>query len=125
MPGVLSVHEGDNASTPSHSGAFWPKLLSIFSLFYVTTFIERSHVLTIPLTLAPDPLDASRSPCCLTVSRSAFRLRVVVGRLLTGRYLPALLPKGTAGGTAGSAYGLWPYGTITYATSRRTTFRNP
>ena len=82
-------------------------------------------MLTIPLTLAPDPLDASRSPCCLTVSRSAFRLRVVVGRLLTGRYLPALLPKGTAGGTAGSAYGLWPYGTITYATSRRTAFRNP
>ena len=40
----------------SHSSAFWPKLVSIFRLFYVTTFIERLHVLTIPLTLAPDPL---------------------------------------------------------------------
>ncbi len=33
---------------------------------------------------------------------AALPLRVVVGRLLTARYLTALLPKGTAGGTAGS-----------------------
>jgi hypothetical protein len=35
---------------------FWLKLVSIFSLFMVTTFNERSHMLTIPLTLAPAPL---------------------------------------------------------------------
>ena len=39
----------------------------------------------------------------LTVLPPAFRLRVVVSRLLTGRCLPASLLKGTAGGTAGSA----------------------
>lgn len=33
----------------------WLKPISIFGLFYVTVFNERSHVLTIPLTLAPSP----------------------------------------------------------------------
>jgi hypothetical protein len=62
-------------------------------------------MLIIPLTLAPICCDAHRSQRPLTVWLPAFRLRVVVGRLLTGRYLPASLPRGTAGGIAGSAYG--------------------
>ena len=56
----------------------------------------------------------------LAVSLAALRLGVVVGRLLTVRYLTALLPKGTAGGTAGSFMTSLPCRTITYATSRRT-----
>ena len=38
----------------------------------------------------------------------------------TGCYLPASLPKSTAGGTAGSLRASLPSGAIIYATSRRT-----
>ena len=40
---------------PSRHSAFWLKPLSILGLFQLTTFIKRSHVLTIPLILAPYP----------------------------------------------------------------------
>jgi hypothetical protein len=57
LPVAFFVHEGGGIKPPTRHGAFWLKLLSIFSLFLVTTSEnERSHVLTIPLILAPCPL---------------------------------------------------------------------
>jgi len=41
---------------PTRHGTFWFKLVSIFSLFLITTVNEHSHVLTLLLTLAPYPL---------------------------------------------------------------------
>lgn len=41
-------------------GAFWLKLVNLFSLLTLTTFIESSHVLTIPSTLAPLRFEVSR-----------------------------------------------------------------
>jgi hypothetical protein len=50
------VHERAGTIASARHNAFWLKLDSIFSLLEVTTFIERSHMLTIPLILASDPL---------------------------------------------------------------------
>jgi hypothetical protein len=57
LPVALGVHEGGGILPPSRHSAFWLKLFSIFSLLLVTTSkSERSHVLTLPLILAPYPL---------------------------------------------------------------------
>jgi hypothetical protein len=47
------VHERRNGTSSTHRSAFWLKPVSIFGLFTLTTFIKRSHTLTIPFTLAP------------------------------------------------------------------------
>jgi hypothetical protein len=66
-PVALIVHEGSIAILPTRHVAFWLKPVSIFGLFWVTTFIKRSHMLTIPFNPCPrsalmlaDPGFASR-----------------------------------------------------------------
>ncbi len=54
-PVALGVHERAIKKASTRHGAFWLKPVSILGLFLVTTFIKHSHVLTIPLTLAPYP----------------------------------------------------------------------
>jgi len=54
-PVALHVHEGGEVIPPSRHSAFWLKPLSILGLFHLTTFSKRSHMLTIPLILAPYP----------------------------------------------------------------------
>src|SRR2546425_10386650 len=55
-PVALHVHERASKIASARHGAFWPKPVSILGLFPVTTFIKHLHSLTIPLTLASDPL---------------------------------------------------------------------
>ncbi len=55
-PVTLDVHERARKIASARHSAFWLKPVSIFGLLPVTTFIKHSHVLTIPLTLAPDLL---------------------------------------------------------------------
>ena len=55
-PVALGVHERAIKKASARHGAFWLKPVSILGSFLVTTFIKHSHVLTIPLTLAPDLL---------------------------------------------------------------------
>ena len=47
-PGALDVHDRVLSRLCTRSSAFWRKPLSIFGLVLITTFIERSHVFTIP-----------------------------------------------------------------------------
>ncbi len=66
-PVALGVHERTVRRASTRHSAFWLKPVSILGLFWVTTFIKRSHVLTIPLNPSPrsalmlaDPDAASR-----------------------------------------------------------------
>ena len=47
-PVVLGVHDRVRARPCTHYSAFWLKPISIFGLSLITTFIESSHVFTIP-----------------------------------------------------------------------------
>ena len=46
---------------------FWPKPISLFGLLHVTTFIDGSHMLTIPSTLAPDRIETNSRYHPLTI----------------------------------------------------------
>jgi len=83
-PGALAVHDRVLSRLCTRSGAFWLKPLSIFGLVLITTFIERSHVFTIPLIQphlrlmladTPFPHGAGASPETVgTVSEGSVRL---------------------------------------------------
>ena len=47
-PGALGVHDRVLSRPCTRYSAFWPKPLSIFGLSLITTFIESSHLFTIP-----------------------------------------------------------------------------
>ena len=47
--------------------AFWPKLNSLFSLLRMTTFIDDSHMFTIPYTIAPDRIETNSRYHPLTI----------------------------------------------------------
>jgi hypothetical protein len=47
-PGALGVHDRVLSRLCTRSSAFWLKPISIFGLSLITTFIESSHVFTIP-----------------------------------------------------------------------------
>jgi len=47
-PGALGVHDRVLSRLCTRSSAFWLKPLSILGLVLITTFIESSHVFTIP-----------------------------------------------------------------------------
>lgn len=55
-PVALGVHERPSPSASARYSAFWLKPVSILGLFVVTTFNKRSHMLTVPFTLASYPL---------------------------------------------------------------------
>lgn len=55
-PRVLVARDRECWNPCTHSIAFWLKPDSIFGLPNMTTFIKRSHMLTIPSILAPIPL---------------------------------------------------------------------
>jgi len=54
-PVTFDVHESARKIASARHSAFWLKPVSILGSFLVTTFLKHSHVLTIPLTLAPYP----------------------------------------------------------------------
>ena len=66
-PVALGVHERAVRRASTRHSAFWLKPISIFGLFWVTAFIKRLHMLTIPLNpslrsalMLADPDAASR-----------------------------------------------------------------
>jgi len=66
-PVALGVHERAVRQASTRHSAFWLKPISILGLFWVTTFIKRLHMLTIPLDpslrsalMLADPNAASR-----------------------------------------------------------------
>jgi hypothetical protein len=84
-PGALAVHDRVLSRLCTHSSAFWLKPGSIFGLVLITTFIERSHLFTIPsiqprlrLMLADTPLPHGFGASQMTVGTvSAGSVRVV------------------------------------------------
>jgi hypothetical protein len=47
----------------SNRSPYWLKPVSIFGLFLITVFIGSSHMLTIPLSLAPFRVMLADTPC--------------------------------------------------------------
>ena len=86
---ALCVHDKVMARPCTRSSAFWPKPLSIFGLFLLTTFIKSSHVFTIPSIQPPLHLMLADTP----FPRGAGVSRVTVGTLFVGiRQRVTLLP---------------------------------
>ena len=56
------AHDGGDESPRAHHIAVWPRPDSIFGLLRMTTFIESSHVLAMPSTLAPCRLMLAATP---------------------------------------------------------------
>ena len=59
-PGESSITWDDTRTSQPYPSPFWSRPVSIFGLSSLTTFINSSHVLRIPLFLAPNRLDAAR-----------------------------------------------------------------
>lgn len=57
--GGIAVCDRENEEPLSQPRAFWLKPVSVFGLLVLTTFIDGSHLFSIPSTLAPDRFDAS------------------------------------------------------------------
>jgi len=84
-PGALGVHDRVLSRLCTRSSAFWRKPGSIFGLSLITTFIESSHVFTIPsiqphlrLMLADTPFPHGSGASRVTVGTvSAGAVRVV------------------------------------------------
>jgi hypothetical protein len=88
-PVALCVHDKVMARPCTRYSAFWPKPLSIFGLFLLTTFIKSSHVFTIPSIQPHLHLMLADTP----FPRGAGVSRVTVGTLFVGiRQRVTLLP---------------------------------
>ena len=61
-PGALGVHDKVLSRLCTRSSAFWLKPSSIFGLSLITTFIESSHVFTIPSIQPPLRLMLADTP---------------------------------------------------------------
>lgn len=61
-PAALCAHDEGELSPRTRCFAFWLRPASTFGLLFVTAFIESSHVLAMPSTLAPCRLMLAATP---------------------------------------------------------------
>jgi hypothetical protein len=87
-PGALRVHDRVLSRPGTRSGAFWLKPVSILGLLLITTFIESSHVCTIPPIQPPLRLMLADTPS----PHGSGASRVTVGTMSAGSVRVVTLP---------------------------------
>src|SRR6266545_7855979 len=87
--GSACGHEKRRTTSSPRLRTFWSKPVSAFGLLSITTFIRRSHVLTLPLHPSSGPHWRSQARRCLTVSTLVCRRRLHCPRRSTPLHYPS------------------------------------